>query len=382
MPKKRPEPFWREQTKCFYVQIGKKQHRLDPDEATAWRLYHELMARPPEQPAIIPSSLAAVEVVDLFLDWCQKNRDRLTYEAYRRRLQNLADGIPHTLPCQDLKPYHLTRIIDSKGWNSTTKNDFLAAVQRAFNWALTEGIIAQTPLAKLKKPAREIRELAVTPADYAEVMEAVEEPNFRALLDFAWETGVRPQEVVKIEARHIAGNRIVLPPREAKGKKRHRIIYLTEAGMALVAPLAEQRPAGPLFRNSDGSPWNKDSINCAMRRLRLRLAEQMMDRDGHPRPKRGRIPRGLTSQARADRQDALQRWKAERARYVREKVPKFHLGAWRKGYTTQALKNGVELTALASLLGHQDGRMIATTYGKVYQDHLHMEEMAKKARKS
>jgi hypothetical protein len=45
MPKKRPEPFWREQTRCYYVQLGKKQHRLDPDETTAWRLYHELYAQ-------------------------------------------------------------------------------------------------------------------------------------------------------------------------------------------------------------------------------------------------------------------------------------------------------------------------------------------------
>jgi hypothetical protein len=38
MPKKRPEPFWREQTRCFYVQLGKKQVRLSPDEGEAWRL--------------------------------------------------------------------------------------------------------------------------------------------------------------------------------------------------------------------------------------------------------------------------------------------------------------------------------------------------------
>ena len=49
--KKRPEPFWRSERNCWFVQIGKKQHRLDPDESTAWRLYHELMARPPEEPS-------------------------------------------------------------------------------------------------------------------------------------------------------------------------------------------------------------------------------------------------------------------------------------------------------------------------------------------
>jgi len=44
LARKQPQPFWREQTKCYYIQIGKKQHRLSPDEQEAWRLYHEMMA--------------------------------------------------------------------------------------------------------------------------------------------------------------------------------------------------------------------------------------------------------------------------------------------------------------------------------------------------
>jgi hypothetical protein len=55
MPKKRPEPYWRKQTKCFHVQLGKKQYRLDPDEKTAWKLYYELMANPPKAPDDIPT---------------------------------------------------------------------------------------------------------------------------------------------------------------------------------------------------------------------------------------------------------------------------------------------------------------------------------------
>src|SRR5262245_27896525 len=145
--KQNREPFWRSDRGCYYVQHGTRQVRLSPDKDEAWRLWHEFMARPPEQPAsaTAPDARTALEVVDLFLDWCQKNRDRLTYEAYRRRLQNLTDAIPATLPHGELKPYHLTRVTDAKGWNATTKNDFIAAVQRAYNWAMTEGIITHSP---------------------------------------------------------------------------------------------------------------------------------------------------------------------------------------------------------------------------------------------
>jgi integrase len=333
------EPFWRTGRNCWYVHHGSTTVRLSPDREEAWRLWHELMARPPERRAETPadpSALAAVEVIDLFLEWCAKNRDRLTYEAYRRRLQCLADAIPATLRYGDLKPYYLTRVTDAKGWNSTTKNDFIAAVQRAFNWALAEGIIDRHPLAKVKKPPRQARELAITPRDYAEAMAHVAEPNFRELLELAWETGVRPQEIVKIEARFLdrENRRVVMPPSEAKGKKYHRVIYLgSDRAFEIVSRLAEERPSGPLLLNSEGRPWNKDSINCAFCRLKKKLGR------------------------------------------------KLHLGAWRKGYATEALKAGVDVIGLAHLMGHRDPTMLSRVYAKVQQDPEYMAGLARKAKR-
>ncbi len=77
MPKKRPEPFWRAERNSYFVQIGKKQHRLSPDETKAWRLYHELMAKPPEVSAPAVTATVAptlvVEVLDEFLEWAKAN---------------------------------------------------------------------------------------------------------------------------------------------------------------------------------------------------------------------------------------------------------------------------------------------------------------------
>lgn len=41
---KRPEPFFRALRGLWYVQFGKKQINLGPDEEQAWAKYHELMA--------------------------------------------------------------------------------------------------------------------------------------------------------------------------------------------------------------------------------------------------------------------------------------------------------------------------------------------------
>ncbi len=335
-PKKQNrEPFWRTDRGYWYVQQGTKQLRLAPDKDEAWRIWHELMARPPEERTVVtPDARTVAEVLDLFLEWAERNRDRLTYVAYKRRLQHLADAIPATLAYRDLKPYHLTRVNDAKGWNGTTKNDFIAAVQRAFNWALEEGIIDIHPLPKVKKPARQIRDLAITPALYAETMDAIREPNFKLLLAFAWESGVRPQEIRIVEARHVdlEIKRVIIPPKEAKGRKRHRVIYLTDVAVEMLMPLMKVRPNGTLFRNSGDAAWTKDAINCAFCRLKEKIGK------------------------------------------------KLHLGAWRKGYATEAIKAGVDLSTLAGLMGHQDGRMLTTVYSKVTQDHEHMANAAKKAK--
>ncbi len=105
-------------------------------------------------------------------------------------------------------------------WSNNTKNDFATTVQRAFNWAFEEGLIDRNPLARVRKPASEGRELAISPADYAQIMDAVKEPGFRDLLELAWETGARVQELRTMEARHLdlERNRVVFPPGNRRGR--------------------------------------------------------------------------------------------------------------------------------------------------------------------
>ncbi len=336
-----PKPYLRENRNTWYVQISGHEYTLGKDKDEAFRLYHELMSKRQEgqPPAPLPAApmLAAVEIIDAFLDWAQKNRERLTHEAYQRRLQVFVDSIPPSLPYSELKPYHVTRVMDANAekWNNNSKNDFASAVQRAFNWAQAEGVISHNPLARIRKPGREARELAITPVQYVEIMQAVAEPNFRMVLELAWETGSRPQELRIIEARHVdlEQRRIVFPPKEAKGKKRYRVISLgTDRALEIIRDLCEQRPHGPLLLNSEGQPWTKDAINCAFCRLKEKLGV------------------------------------------------KYYLGAFRKGFTTEGLKNGIDTLTMAHLLGHSNGAMVSRIYGQVQQDPKYMAASARKAK--
>src|SRR5688572_3556590 len=109
MSKKKPEPFFRNDRRLWYVQIGKRQYNLGPDESEAWRRYHEFMARPPEVAADL-----VVGVIEGFLEWCQRRVDRReraprTYAWYRQHLQSFVDWLPapKTLAVGRLKPFHV-----------------------------------------------------------------------------------------------------------------------------------------------------------------------------------------------------------------------------------------------------------------------------------
>jgi hypothetical protein len=54
------------------------------------------------------------------------------------------------------------------------------------------------------------------------------------------------QELRKIEARFLdlPTDRVVFPPKQAKGKKYHRVIYLTDRAKEILARLAEAHPTG------------------------------------------------------------------------------------------------------------------------------------------
>jgi integrase len=291
------------------------------------------MATPPElQIPAQRSPTLVVEVIDAFLDWTQKNRGPRTYDWYKEKLQIFADTLPKRLSVSELKPYHVAQAMDSRDWTNNGKHNLARSAQRAFNWAEKQGLIDRSPIRHVEKPPMEARELYITPADFELVMVHAK-GSFRDLIRFAWESGARPQEIVAIERRHVDfdQHRVVFPRDESKGKKSMRVIYLTAETESILKPLAGQYPTGPLFRTAKGTAWRGDSVNCAFCRLQKKIGK------------------------------------------------KFHLGAFRKGYTTQALKNGVDTISVAALLGHKDAVMVSRVYAKVSQDPEHMAEMARRA---
>lgn len=187
--KKFPKPWFRPGRDVWYVTLRGKQINLGPEKDAAFERYKQLLATAPLEP--VPSSGAGAgvcELIDKFLDWCQRERKLETYEWYRWRLQSFAETIDRSLAVAHLKPYHLDDFLAKHpGWASGTKHGACRAVQRAMLWAEKKGYIERSPIAHYEKPTPGKRKVVIPPAEFERLLSLVPSQNFRDLLEIAWE---------------------------------------------------------------------------------------------------------------------------------------------------------------------------------------------------
>ena len=137
------------------------------------------------------------------------------------------------------------------------------------------GHIDRSPIAGMEKPEAKKRDVLISEAEFNTILKHAS-AEFSDLLVVSWETGCRPQEVKPLEAHHVQldQHRWVLPPEEAKGKKRPRIVYMTPKAEEIVRRLVEQYPEGKIFRNVRGRPWTADAVKCTFERLEEKLGKR------------------------------------------------------------------------------------------------------------
>ena len=96
------KPFFREQT--WYCSINGKQYPLGKDKVKAFEAFYELMGKRTE----LQSAKSTVyELMQSYLDWCEKNRKPGTYENHKKYLKSLIESVGKRL--RDLRRY-LSRV--------------------------------------------------------------------------------------------------------------------------------------------------------------------------------------------------------------------------------------------------------------------------------
>ncbi len=136
--------------------------------------------------------------------------------------------------------------------------------------------------------------------------------------------------------RHIdfVNSVIVFTPSESKGKRHERVIFPPIDALAICQRLAAVHRLGPIFRNTKGRPWTKDSINCRFQRMKKKLNRPCC------------------------------------------------AYAIRHSFATEGLKSGMDSLTLAQLMGHADTSMLAKHYAHLSRNPEYLREQANRIRPS
>jgi len=384
---RRPKPGFRKARQAWFVTIAGVQHNLGPNKGEAYELFYQLMRQPRDR-RVSPHSLVAI--IDEFLDWVQRHRSPESYEAYRYRLQRFAERYPNLSPGR-LRPHHVEKWADSYDIKQTTRRNYLRAVKRCMKWARRQGYIDANPIEDLEVPAAESKEVVITPDEFEQLLSYVRDETFRDLVVTAWETGCRPQEVLRVESRHVdlANQRWVFGKSEAKMKRFSRVVYLTDEAAAITRRLVLKHPEGPLFRNSRGAPWTTMAVNCGFIRLQQRIGIAEMERRGEkitdedvasilPTLKATKTVRGQQV-GKSESELKLEARQKLRYRRATQLAPKYCLYALRHSWATNALQRGLDPLTVAILMGHKDPSMLAKVYQHLSFDPKHLLEQARRA---
>ena len=385
-----PKPFFRKPRGLWYVQIDGRQISLGPDREEAFRQYHQLMRTPILK---LPAALnpLVVELADSFLDWVQKERAPDTFEWYRYRLQRFCERYPD-LKTTDLRPFHVQQWVDSYlALSRSSRRNYVRTVKACLGWAIKQGYVDKNPIAHMPVPSAEHREVTISQDEYQRLLELAPDAAFRDLLIVTWETGCRPQESLRAEARHIdlKRKRWVFPKSEAKGKRQPRVVYLTEIALEITARLMEQSPEGLIFRNSRGVPWTTDAVNCCFGRVQFRMGKAEYERQGKQVPDEliAQVLKGLSKERKCKGKSVLKS-EAELRQEAREKAtrkfaakfaPHYSLYALRHAWATRALESGLDGLTVAILMGHSDPSTLARVYQHLSHNPEHLLAQARKA---
>jgi hypothetical protein len=139
--KRQPRPFYVKSRGCWFVQFGKKQINLGPDEAQAFAKYFKLIAN--------RNALTAERTVDAviehFLEHTKMVRAPTTYDVYSKHLTRFSRFLNQEFPnlmMAALKCIHLTKFqysLADKKYSSNTLHSMVRTIKTCFNWAAGQG---------------------------------------------------------------------------------------------------------------------------------------------------------------------------------------------------------------------------------------------------
>lgn len=349
-----PKPWFREQTRSWYVKINGVQHPLGrhtgpdvpkKDDRGDWhppkeveKAWHRLMSgeglEVPSKDLTLPG-LVAEFLADAALTCTPE-----TVQWYGAFLNDFADRFPKLKP-QDVAETHVRRWLAAerrRPWGPTTHRAAITVLKRLLNWAVKNHrkSVLVNPIASMERPAAARRERVLAVGEWAEILSWYPPGDpFRDFLVAIRESGVRPGEVMKVTAADVNFELgvWVIQGKTTKRTGKARVVYMTETLRELTVRLVALHPEGPLFRNEDGNPWNRQAVRDRFRRKQK--------------------SKGLD--------------------------PKVVAYTFRHTWATDALEAGVPDATVAELMGHSGTAMLHKHYSKLREKREHLKRAAEQA---
>ncbi len=316
--------------------IDGKWHRLakgKQNKKQAVVRFHELMAA--MRTAAGEFQRRVADVCEAFLDYSSRHHAPDTYRSYLWYLQGFCEHSGY-LEVGKLKPYHVTRWVDSRSWNETSQYNGRRFVFRAFSWSVEEGILEKNPLLGMKRPKPRPRQRALSDDEYRALVRATD-GCFRVFLFALRETGARPKEARELTWKQVRADRWVFWEHKTdESTTKPRVVYLNEPMQKLMQVLRRRSKSMYVFVNSRGVPWTRNSIRLRIQRLKkkLNLADDVC------------------------------------AYLVRH------------AFGTKAVMNGVDVATVAELMGHSSTDMVNNVYVHLADQESHLQRAVTKATRS
>jgi len=396
-----PKPFFWEARGEWYVTIDGTRHRLGPDKKPAHDRFHDLMSER-NKPAAVAAKVTVAELFDRVLAFTRTNRSEKTDAWYEMFLQGFVSflverhGKPaiERMRAADVTGDDLQAWLDSRtDWGPSTKRGAVTAVKRAFNYGVKHGLLDRSPVRAVEKPQGKTRDTLIGREQFDRIVATIADEHFRDLLTVVWLTGCRPQEAVRVEARFVHDGYWLFPKEESKGKKRNRVVFLTDEALAISRKWAERHPTGPIFRNTQKRPWTASAVNCRFTAIQIAFGRAAMAERGvqvDEREVKRLVPKlrpirktrngeTVDKSARELYREAFRRVESKTARSL---APRFCAYNVRHSYAHHGLTEGrLSPEVMATLLGHSSTDMIYATYGHLVENTEFMRDAAGRVRK-
>jgi integrase len=335
---RRSRPWFFTRDRCWVTIINGDRIPLATEaegEQKAWEVFYAKMAEAKKE-SRRPPSITAARLFDHFLEFVRRDQAPLTYETHSRHLNKFVDHVGKEVAVDELRPFHVNRWLAGKTWASTTQCGAVTSLKCALSWGKREGYIDRNPLEDMRRPTPGRRMSIMTEEQYRQVFEARTDDRIGELMIALHETGARPSEVMNLQASMIdfEKGRAVLNSKTSKKTGLKRTILLNRTVLELCARLAEQYPAGQLFRNAHGTPWTRNSICRRFGRLRRKL--------------------GFGPEVTAE--------------------------SFRHMFATDCLMQGIPIATVALLLGHSSTAMVSRNYSHLDERQEHLMAALKEVR--